>query len=704
VTEENRYRELFENASDVIYIHDFDGRILLINKALERLTGRRRQELLASNIFDLLEPDCRGPVRDLIRQLLGGRSSGRVEIGLCDTAGRRFEFEAACRLLFDQGRPAGVEVIARDITWRKRTELIERRRNRVLELAASDAPLESLVAALAAFLEVEAGTAPWALALHDPLKQGLLLFDTSKLEPLPDPENAAIREALLQNEERLKAGEALNFKLPGPGGAYQAVPFFSSSRQLLGAFLFPAHGAGAPPIEVSEAACRLAAIAVEHRQMHERLVHQALHDPLTGLPNRIQFETRLQEAIESARRYGWPLAVLFMDLDRFKQVNDTLGHHAGDQVLVEVARRLSGGLRRQDSLARLGGDEFALVLPQISGSQDALKVGRKLQEALAPAVSVGAAEVFLSASIGVSLFPQDGEDASTLQRNADTAMYRAKSAGRNRIELFAAELGVEVQARMRIETALRTALDKGELRLLYQIQTDAAGRPAGVEGLLCWDQPELAGVTAGQFIPVAEDSGLIVPIGAWVINTACRQGVAWRKLGLPPVRVAVNISAAQFSRPDFVDVVAQALASSGMDPDWLELELTETVIVRDLDESARQLERLRALGLKLAIDDFGTGYSSLSYLRRLPIHTLKMDRSFIQELERDPNTLSLVRAIVTLAHGLGFEIVAEGVEKREQFETLRAAGCDRFQGFYCGVPAPAELIENLLARPGTVIR
>jgi len=531
VTDESRYRELFENASDVIYIHDFDGRILLINKALERLTGRRRQELLGSNIFDLLEPDCREPARELIRQLLGGSSAGAVEIGIRTTEGQRLEFEAACRLCFDQGRPAGVEVIARDITWRKRAELVERRRNHVLELAASDAPMESLEAALAAFLEAETGESPCALALHDPLKQVLLLFATSEQELLRDLENATLREALSANEEQLKAGKSLHFTLPESSSGYKVVPLFSSSGQLLGAFLFRAHESGDRPVELPEAACRLAAIAVEHRQMHEHLLHQALHDPLTGLPNRIQFEARLQEAIEAARRYGWPLAVLFLDLDRFKQVNDTLGHHAGDLVLVEVARRLSGGLRRHDSLARLGGDEFALVLPQINRSQDALKVGRKLQEAQAPVIRVDDAEVFLSASIGVSLFPQDGEDASTLQRNADTAMYRAKSAGRNRIELFTAEFGVEAQARMRIETALRTALDKNELRLLYQIQTDTAGRPVVVEGLLSGDQPELAGVSAGQFIPVAEDSGLIVPIGTWVINTACRQGAAWRKLG-----------------------------------------------------------------------------------------------------------------------------------------------------------------------------
>jgi len=369
-----------------------------------------------------------------------------------------------------------------------------------------------------------------------------------------------------------------------------------------------------------------------------------------------------------------------------------------------VAERLAASVRKGDSLARLGGDEFGLVLTELNDGHDALRVGQKLLEALSPPLALETHEMFLTASIGISLYPRDGRDAATLQRNADTAMYRAKNRGRNQIEFFTAELGLAALEKMEIEHALRRALEYGELELYYQPQTEAGHRLVGLEALLVWNHPKLGTTSPQEFLPVAEESGMIVPIGVWALRSACLQNAKWQRVGFPRLRVAVNVSPIQFARPDFVETVAQALAESGLDPSLLELELTENVVMREPEESVRQMERLRALGVGVAIDDFGTGYSSLSYLRLLPIDSLKIDRSFVKEVEKDPNTIPLVRAIVALAHGLGLTVVAEGVETQQQFEVLRQIGCDRFQGYLLGEAAPAAVIERLLEAAGSMLR
>ncbi|HSW51547.1 MAG TPA: bifunctional diguanylate cyclase/phosphodiesterase, partial [Bryobacteraceae bacterium] len=367
-------------------------------------------------------------------------------------------------------------------------------------------------------------------------------------------------------------------------------------------------------------------------------------------------------------------------------------------------RRLEAVLRKTDSLARLGGDEFGLILTELGEAQDALRVARKLLEALETPFTIDAHEIFLTASVGVSLFPRDGQDAETLERKSDVAMYRAKGWGRNRAEFFTADLGLAALERREIENALRRALDGGEFELYYQPEVKAGGGVVGLEALLVWNHPKLGPTPPQRFIPVAEESGMIVSIGSWVLSQACRQNAAWQRAGTANVKVAVNVSATQFARPDFVETVAQALAESGLSPSLLELELTESMVMRDLDESARQMDRLRALGVGISIDDFGTGYSSLSYLWRLPIDTLKIDRSFLKEIDRDADTIPLVRAIVALAHGLGLRVVAEGIETRQQLEALRDAGCDIFQGFFLGEPAPPNAVERLLAEAGAVLR
>jgi diguanylate cyclase (GGDEF)-like protein/PAS domain S-box-containing protein len=668
------YRDLFENATDIVYIHDLEGRLISINKAAERITGRARQEAVGSNILDWMDPESRELTLEMIRQKLGGSPQTTYEVTILAKDNRRIALEVGTRLLFRQGVPAGIQGIARDVTERRKAELLERDRNRVLELVAGGEPLEGVLAEICRLVERQASDVVTSILL---LREGRFVLGAAPSLPPGTLEDTA--------------------QIDAAGG--RRIPILAGDSQVLGAFLIQTRGrpepaAGDPP--AFETARRLAVVAIEHRQLTDRLAYQALHDALTGLPNRLLLDQQLNRALDQAQRHNWLLAVLFIDLDRFKQINDTLGHPTGDLVLEQVSRRLEACLRRSDCLARMGGDEFTVVLIELTDSKDALRVGRKLLGAFREPFRVDGYEFFLTASIGISLFPRDGGDAATLQRKADTAMYRAKAHGKNGLEFFAPEFGVAAQERLEIETALRRAMEHGELQLYYQPQAEPGGRLVGFEALLVWNHPKLGLTPPAQFIPVAEDSGMIVPIGSWALAEACRQASAWQGDGCPKFKVAVNVSATQFCRSDFVDTVAQALSHSKLDPATLELELTESVVMRDVEESARQMDRLRALGVSIAIDDFGTGYSSLSYLRRLPIDALKIDRSFLEEVEKDSNTIPLIQAIVTLAHGLGLSVVAEGVENQHQLEVLRAAGCDAFQGYLLGEPMPAVDAERLL--------
>jgi diguanylate cyclase (GGDEF)-like protein/PAS domain S-box-containing protein len=677
---EIEYHELFENASDLVYSHDLNGVLLAVNKAFERLTGTPREEALGRNISEWIDPESVHLLHEMVRRKLGGMPRTVFEVTLNGHEGRRISLEVGARLVFRDGAPVGVQGIARDITARKKAEILERGRNRVLEMVAGNEALPGVLKELCGMVERQVHQAVCSVLLAE--ERGLVCVAG------PSPSGEPTADAAL---------------LAGDGG-YQ-VPIEAGDGRLLGVFLLTGEGfqhPGADDLRALEAARRLAVVAIEHQQLTERLAHQALHDALTKLPNRHQMECRLAEILALAQRNNWLLAVLFIDLDRFKQINDTLGHAAGDQVLRQVARRLEGCLRKSDCLARMGGDEFTVVLPELADSRDAQRVAQKLLAALQAPFEVDGQELFLSASIGISLYPRDGNDPAVLQRKADTAMYRAKSHGRNGFEFFTQELGLAALERLAIENALRRAVDNQELLLYYQPQFDAQGGLAGFETLLAWCHPALGLTSPARFIPVAEDSGMIVPIGAWVLAKACRQCAEWQRAGGPRVRVAVNVSASQFKRTDFIETVASALTASGLDPALLELELTEGVVVSGMQEATRQMERLRALGVGISIDDFGTGYSSLSYLRQLPVDALKTDRSFLREMDREPAAIPLLKAIASLAHGLRLTVVAEGVESQSQMDVLRSVGCDLFQGYFLGGPVPAaEAARLVLGAPPT---
>jgi diguanylate cyclase (GGDEF)-like protein len=442
---------------------------------------------------------------------------------------------------------------------------------------------------------------------------------------------------------------------------------------------------------------QLASVAIENSLLYERLAFQAQHDTLTGLPNRLLFQDRVQQASRVALRHGKKAAVIWIDLDKYKQINDTLGHRVGDEVLCEVARRLQSCLRQSDSVARVGGDEFTVLAQDLTQPADAERVAANILSTFERPFQLASHQTSLTASLGISMFPEHGEDPITLLRNADMAMYSAKRAGGGTFQMFRSSLSDSMQRRVLLERELKTALENNELRLEYQPLLDRNGNLDGVEALLRWHNPAAGEVSPVEFIPIAEETGLIPSIGEWVTRTACRDGARWLQLGYDVPRLAVNVSALQFAGGNFTALVKRILGECGLPPSRLELEITETALMDNLDGVIDQIELLRRMGVRFAIDDFGTGYSSLSHLQNLPVDCVKIDRSFIKDLQPGAEgCTTLVRGIIALAHNLGLQVVAEGVETAQQLALLKTLGCDINQGFYLHRPMSVEALEELL--------
>lgn len=435
----------------------------------------------------------------------------------------------------------------------------------------------------------------------------------------------------------------------------------------------------------------------DRKKAEEMIYFQAYYDLLTGLPNRTLFKDHLALAIAQAKRNGQPFAVMFLDLDRFKVVNDTLGHMAGDELLQAVGARLRDCLREGDTLARVGGDEFTILLPAIDSKEDASKIAGKILLALKRPFVLENQELFVSVSIGIAIYPQDGETLDALIKNADIAMYHMKGLGKDGYQLYSERMNALFCQHLSLENGMRKALETGQFAVFYQPQVDVrAGKIVGVEALIRWRHPVRGLVSPTEFIPLAEETGLIAPISEWMLRTACAEITRWHRAGLPPVRLAINFSALQVEQRDFVDMIAHMLDEAGFSGEHLEIELTESAIMKDMESVAHKLRTMNDLGIKIAVDDFGTGYSSLSYLHQLPIHTLKIDRSFIHGINGDTQEASIVNAIIAMANGLGLGIIAEGVETKTQLDYLRARGCAHMQGFLFSRPLPAEAAWGLL--------
>ncbi|BAY22058.1 diguanylate cyclase/phosphodiesterase with FHA and GAF sensor [Calothrix sp. NIES-2100] len=439
--------------------------------------------------------------------------------------------------------------------------------------------------------------------------------------------------------------------------------------------------------------------AWQRQQVEEKIRYQALHDLLTGLPNRLQFNHSLDKALPNAGINPDSLAVMFLDLDRFKVINDTLGHTLGDILLKSVAQRLKECLRTGDTAARWGGDEFTILLPQVNSLEEIKQIAQKILKALTNAFEIKGHELYISASLGIALLNDNSPDAETLIQHADAALYHAKDAGRNNYQFYSPNLSIKSPAFLTLEKSLRYALEREEFMLYYQPRVNIkTGAITGMEALLRWQHPDMGLVAPNIFIPLAEESGLIVPIGEWVIRTACRQNKAWQEAGLPQLTVAVNLSPKQFRQPDLLDILTSILQETGLKPKFLELEITESTAIQDLEFTTTVLENLKQMGVYLSIDDFGTGHSSLSRLQLLPLHHLKIDKSFVQELSTDQKVAHIVKAIVVLGQSLGLKLTAEGVEKQEELDFLKSINCEDVQGYFFYRPLAAHKITEILQK------
>lgn len=439
------------------------------------------------------------------------------------------------------------------------------------------------------------------------------------------------------------------------------------------------------------------------KKMAHEMTYLAEHDFLTDLPNRLLLTDRLNQALNSARRKVTNVALMFLDIDNFKNINDTLGHEIGDKLLKNLAKKLSGCLRNTDTISRQGGDEFIILLPEIADDYAPAEVAEKLLDICSKKCLIDNYELQVSASIGISVYPDDGDTAELLTKNADAAMYQAKSAGRNNFQFFTKEMTQRVTEQMTLEASLRDAISNNELMLFYQpIVSISAGQIVAVEALIRWKHPQWGLISPDRFIPVAEVSGLINQIGNWVLREACRQNRAWQDMGLPPMRVSINLSALQFRQANFLQEIMKILLQSGMEPRYLELEITESISVHGQSEVIQWLNTLKEMGVSLAVDDFGTGYSSLSYLKRLPVDIIKIDKSFIRDIGADPNDAAIIIAIISMSHSLKLSVTAEGVETKEQLDFLTSNGCDCIQGYLFSHPLPGNNLADLLSSGKTL--
>jgi len=435
----------------------------------------------------------------------------------------------------------------------------------------------------------------------------------------------------------------------------------------------------------------------QHKYDEERIERLAYYDPLTDLPNRVLLQDRLTQALAAAQRNRESAAILMLDLDRFKNINESLGHAVGDEVLQAVAERLRNCVREADTVARLGGDEYLIVMAEANGAQDIAQYAQKIIDAFIAPVKLEKQELGVTLSIGISVFPNDGDDEQTLMKNADSAVYSAKQAGRNTYQFYTRDMNASILEALMIENSLRRALERQELRLFFQPQVDLhSGKIIGAEALIRWIHPEQGLLAPNSFIPIAEDSGLIIPIGEWVLRDACRHLKAWQDAGFTDLTVAINMSAMQFRQENLAESIVAIAKETGADLQYVELELTESMIMHNAESMIESMQALKGLNLKLSIDDFGTGYSSLSYLKRFPIDKLKIDRSFVNDITEDPSDLAISKFIIDLARNLGLRAIAEGVETAEQLQLLRENGCDEIQGFYFSRPVPAEDFEAML--------
>jgi diguanylate cyclase (GGDEF)-like protein/PAS domain S-box-containing protein len=671
---EARYRQLIERMREGVAQVDNDGVVQLVNDRFCEMLGYAREELIGRNAeFLLAYPADVELMRAKIRARERGNSD-QYSVRVRRRDGTVIWLEIGGAPVFDgQARVVGSIGVHNDVTERRQAEQALRDSEARYRLMAEHST------------DLISRTTPnGTLTYASDAARRLLGYEPTELigrsiYEFIDRQDA---EEVHQLSKLIDGVHPMTFSYRVHHKDGKRLWFETTSRGVT-------DGASGRMIEIVSVSRDVS----ERKRVEEQIEYEAYHDALTGLPNRRLFHDRLTVALAHARRMRNAVGVMFLDLDRFKYVNDTLGHSVGDELLKAVAARLKAVLREEDSIARMGGDEFTVLVGDLRDAGDVVKVAQKLLETVAQPLRLEGQDLFITTSIGIAMFPADGDSAEILLKNADHAMYRAKDAGRNAVRMFTQSMNVRALERLSTESSLRHALERGELQLYYQPQIDVASNGiVGVEALLRWNRPDVGVVDPMSFIPIAEETRMIVPIGEWVVREACRQAKEWQRERFPRLRMAVNLSARQFQNNELPAQIAAALEESGLGPGDLELEITESLAMHKTERTLEQLRRLRELGVRIAVDDFGTGHSSLNYLRTFPIDRVKIDQSFVHEIETSSADRAIVSAVIRMAHGLNLRVTAEGVETEAQLAFLREQGCEEVQGFLFGRPkAAAEL-------------
>ena len=677
-------KTLLANVDGMVYRRrlDSDWTMEFVSQGCLRVTGYPSADILLNKRIaydDLTLPDDRLWVREAIRCAVAEFRSFDLEYRIVHADGSlRWVWERGTGVIDIEGRPIALEGLIQDITKRKNAETALREAERRYH-GLFDNAIEGIFRTTVEGNYLDANPALAHIYGFDSPQELMASLRDIGRQLYVDPTRREEFMRIVKARRSVTGFESQVYRKNG-----DVIWISENARLVLGEDGRPLGYEGT----VED--------ITERRLYQARIERQANYDTLTGLANRSLLQDRLEQALLTATSFGTRIAVAFVDLDRFKYINDSLGHHVGDELLKEVAARIQACVRECDTVARLGGDEFVLLINGHHGPESVRHLMERLLGAVSQPWTIDQGEFHVSCSIGVALHPEDGEDARTLLKHADSAMYRAKDSGRNNFQFFTRELNALMTERLAMESHLRRALERHQFVLAYQPRVNLdGGRIVGAEALLRWRIPNRGTIAPDKFIALAEETGLIVPIGKWVLQTACAQNKSWQDQGLPPIVVSVNVSPRQFRQENIVQTVAAVLKDTGLEPRYLELELTESMVMHDAPQLVAMLDELKDLGVQISVDDFGTGYSSLSYLKRFPVDRLKIDRSFVEHIANDPDDATIVRTIIALGHNLGLKVVAEGVESEEQLRFLRSNLCDEAQGFLMGRPVSARHLRRI---------
>jgi diguanylate cyclase (GGDEF)-like protein/PAS domain S-box-containing protein len=720
---EDRFSQqhLLDLVPAILWVKDAKSRFRIANKAAAVKIGRQSpEELIGKDDFELHPPETAHLYfSDEQRIIRSGEAMIDKEEYVIDPSGRKtWILTTKIPLRDDAGQIVGLVGASRDITERRQADLLRDGQAEILEMIATSAPLTQVLERLIKLIEAQLSGIVGSILLLDPdgvhLRCGaapsLNAAYSAAIEGVAiGPRAGSCGTAIYRRQPVIVKDIAedplweayRDLALPFGYRSCWSTPILSHGGGALGAFAMYSGETRVPtPAETRliDIAVRIAGIAVERERAEDRIKFMASHDVLTELPNRSLLAARLAEAMRYAASRDKGAAVAFVDLDNFKPINDSLGHNAGDELLKTLAKRMLRHAGPRDTVIRLGGDEFLVILADLETNIEAASANiQKLKAAISEPMRIAGRDIRVTSSIGIAIYPKDGEDVDTLLTNADTAMYHAKQSGRDKYQPFTPDLNAKARERMLLQEELQTALSESQFVLFYQPQAEVkTGRVFAVEALIRWMHPTKGLIAPMQFIPLAEETGLITEIGDWVLEEACRQNREWQAQGMRPIAVSVNVSPRQFKDKDLAQRVADKLERTGLAPQYLELEVTESLIMQDLGQAVATMEKLRDLGVRLSIDDFGTGYSSLAALRRFPVHRLKIDRSFIQHVTTSESDTALASAMISLGQRLKLRVIAEGVETDEQIRFLKENNCDEMQGYYFSRPLPAKDLEPML--------